>query len=465
MRHTALRLVSRQRGSQRLRTFAHERTATRQPRTRTGVAPGLASASYIISIDEPDFAAQSLELYKQAYSLARELDDKVGMVRSLVPTHHFLDYWPAYRDEALANAEEALALSREIGDEELIIDSLTALYRCQRRIFGATAELEEQAEELLKRVEARHDLLRLKEHYFYLMQLHHQRGNFARCIECCDAGIRLAAEIGSLPVMYPTEKAFAFLYLGRYDAAWASLQHEIADEAHPVGSMVKDLCTGKYFLELMAYERASATLERAIDQTRRLRRWLFGRRAQLLLAKSHSSRTTRAAHLRSMIQDLTSMSASLPLGGLRDIMAEEVVAELLSEGTLDEALRQAETAATQAAQSGFRPAAVSALEVQVRILLRLNRPADAAALADEALRAAEEMHYLPMVWRLSAAKAQALTRLGNTAEAAQASQAAAAVIRQLAETIPDAALKHSFLSNSLVSSIMAAAHERHSEKE
>ena len=138
-----------------------------------------------------------------------------------------------------------------------------------------------------------------------------------------------------------------------------------------------------------------------------------------------------------------------------DIMAEEVMAELLlSEGTLDEALCQAETAA------------VSALEVQGRILLRLNRPVDAVALADEALRAAEEMHYLPMVWRLSAAKAQALTRLGNTAEAAEAYQAAAAVIRQLAETIPDAALKRGFLSNPLVSSIMATAHERtRSEKE
>jgi hypothetical protein len=67
----------------------------------------------------------------------------------------------------------------------------------------------------------------------WLMQLHRARGNFARCIECCDAGIRLAAEIGSLPVMYPTEKAYALLYLGRYDAAWASLQREIADEAHP----------------------------------------------------------------------------------------------------------------------------------------------------------------------------------------------------------------------------------------
>jgi len=79
---------------------AYERllTSARQRGNRTQELKsllGLASASYIISIDEPDFAAPSLELYKQAYSLARELDDKVGMVRSLVPTHHFLDYWPA----------------------------------------------------------------------------------------------------------------------------------------------------------------------------------------------------------------------------------------------------------------------------------------------------------------------------------------------------------------------------------
>jgi tetratricopeptide (TPR) repeat protein len=461
------------RGKEAARDYERLLTSARQRGNRTQeleLLLGLASASYIISIDEPDFAAQSLELYKQAYRLARELDDKVGMVRSLVPTHNFLDFWPAYRDEALANTEEALALSREIDDEELIIDSLTTLNRCQRRIFGPTAEIEEQAEALLKRVESRHDLLRLKELYFWLMQLHHARGNFARCVECCDAGIRLAAEIGSLPVMYPTQKAFALLYLGRYDAAWAALQREIADEAHPVGSMVKDLCTGMYFLDLMAYERASTTLERAIDQTRHLQRWSFGRRAQLLLAKSLiRAGQLELAHLRSMIQDLTSMSAGLPLGGsdLMDIMAEEVVAELLlSEGTLDEALRHVETATSQAEQSGFRPAAVSALEVQLRILLRLNRQADAVALADEALRAAEEMHYLPMVWRLSAAKAQALISLGNTAEAAQASQVAAAVIRQLAETIPDADLKHGFLSNPLVASIMAAAHERtRSEKE
>jgi hypothetical protein len=157
------------RGKEAARDYERLLTSARQRGNRTQELEsllGLASASYIIAIDEPDFAAQTLELYKQAYSLARALDDKVGMVRSLISTHHFLDYWPAYRDEALANAQEALALSREIGDAELIIDSMTALYRCQRRIFGATAELEEQAEALLKRVESRHDLLRLKEHYF-----------------------------------------------------------------------------------------------------------------------------------------------------------------------------------------------------------------------------------------------------------------------------------------------------------
>jgi tetratricopeptide (TPR) repeat protein len=231
--------------------------------------------------------------------------------------------------------------------------------------------------------------------------------------------------------------------------------------------MVKDLCTGVYFLELMAYDQACTTLERAIDQTRRLQRWSFERRARVMLAKSViGAGQLDQVDLRGMIQDLSSMSANLPSGGM-EVMAEEVIAEiLLCEARLDEALRQAETAALQAKQSGFRPASVSALEVQLRILLRLNRPTEAAALADEVLRTAEEMQYFPMVWRIQAAKAQALTRLGDTAGAAQAYEAAADVIQQLAETIPDAELKDGFLSNPLVSSIMLAAHDRaRNEKE
>jgi class 3 adenylate cyclase len=383
---------------------------------------GLASACYIISIDEPDVAPQALDLYQRAYALARQLDDKVGMVRALVPASHFIDFWPEYRDQAMANTEEAVALSHEIGDEDLLIDSLTAFYRCKRRAVGYTDEIEAQSEALLKRIEARHDLLRLKEHYFSLMNLHFSRGNFARCVECCDAGISLAAEIGALPVMYPTLKAFALLHLGRYDAAWAALQREIADAAHPVGRMMQELGTGMYFLELMAYDKACATLAHAIDHTRRLQRWLFGRRAQILLAKALvGAGRLDQVEIRSMMQDLTRMSASLPSGGTSDLLEEQGIAELLlAEGQLHEALHQAEAAASQAASRGLRAALVSAWEVKLRILLQLKRPADAAGLVKEALQAAEEMGDLPMVWRIQAAKAQALTRLGDTTGAAQA---------------------------------------------
>ena len=170
----------------------------------------------------------------------------------------------------------------------------------------------------------------------------------------------------------------------------------------------------------MAYERASATLEQAIDQTRRLQRWLFGRRGPAPTGKiSPTSRTTQTGAPKEYYPRPDERERESAVSGPQGYYGRRGRGgTVLSEGTLDEALRQAETAASQAEQMGFRPAAVSALEVQVRILLRLNRPADAVALADEALRAAEEMHYLPMVWRLSAAQAQALTRLGNTAEAA-----------------------------------------------
>ena len=89
------------RGKEAARDYERLLTSARQRGNRAQELEsllGLASASYIISIDEPDFAAQSLDLYKQAYSLARELDDKVGMVRSLVPTHLSRLLPAAYRE-------------------------------------------------------------------------------------------------------------------------------------------------------------------------------------------------------------------------------------------------------------------------------------------------------------------------------------------------------------------------------
>jgi hypothetical protein len=67
------------------------------------------------------------------------------------------------------------------------------------------------------------------------------------------------------------------------------------------------------------------------------------------------------------------------------------------------------------------------------------------------------MSYLPLIWRLRATKARALARLGQSPMATQEYQAAAAVIEQLAATISDAELRHGFLNDPLIASIMAAA--------
>jgi class 3 adenylate cyclase/tetratricopeptide (TPR) repeat protein len=424
---------------------------------------GLAHAYYIVTLDEPDFAAQSLELGKQAYTLARQLDDKRSMVRVLLRrVLQLLDFESEYRADIAANCAEALALSLEIGDEDLIIDSTYVQVVHGSLVSGPTADLEQQGEELLKRLELRHDLLRLKEHYFRLMQLHRARGNFARCIECCDAGIRLAAEIGALPVMYPTEKALALLDLGRYDEAWASLQQEIADEAHQFARMIKEQCTGRYFLELLAYEKASAVFKHAVDEAGRLHRWRFALRARMLLATSlvgvgHLPPTTRSR----LTQDIVSILDGSTPEPSQKVMAAQVMAELqLSEGRLDEALRLAESSAQQADQIGVKPAHVAALVLQLRILLRLDRPTDVIVLADDVLSVAEEMSYRPMIWRIRAARAQALRALGDDTEAAAEYQRAASTVRELAEAISDKELKSNFLARAFGTAMITEAHGR-----
>lgn len=135
----------------------------------------------------------------------------------------------------------------------------------------------------------------------------------------------------------------------------------------------------------------------------------------------------------------------------------QIAAEIaLAQGRLDEAWGQVELACAEARESGCRPNWISASELRLRILLRLGRPGDVISLAEEGLRAAEEIGCRPMVWRIRAAKAQALWALGDADAAAREVDAAAAILHELAGTISDVGLRLDFLSSPLVSSIVAA---------
>jgi transcriptional regulator with XRE-family HTH domain len=419
---------------------------------------GLARSYYVTCLDEApgDVAMRSRSEYEAAYTLARRLGDKRGMVQALVRTGWFRDFWPDYSDQAAANVREAVALSQEMGAEDLLIDSGLALLGPALWDQLSRAEAETWADELARRLEARHDVPRLNDLYFLLMWKHLGWGTYEQAIACCETGLRLAHHMGVPPVEYATIKALALLNLGRYGEAWTALGQEVADDAHALGQALKDFGMGVYFFEVLAYAQAAVTFAAVAAQGRRLRRpWLI-QWAQTWRAQ--------ALHWAGELDEATLVTITADLASIGETLPPEVMADIsLARGHLDEALRQAESAAAPPTVHRhtlyllpIRPDHLWTCEVKARILLRLARPGDALALADEVLRGAEELHHRPLVWRLQVTRAQALLLLGDTDSAAGASEAAAGVIQQLAETIGAAPLSEEFRANALGRLRMAA---------
>lgn len=97
------------------------------------------------------------------------------------------------------------------------------------------------------------------------------------------------------------------------------------------------------------------------------------------------------------------------------------------------------------AEEGRRPNRVAALELKLRILLEMNRPADVLMPAAEAQSLAEEIQAAPMLWRIHAARARAYRLLGDAGAAAEDERAAAEIVEALAERIPDPRHRQGFL--------------------
>ena len=233
---------------------------------------GLARANYILSLDSSDSAviSRSRDLSHAAIELAREIGDRSALVRALVPTQWFSDFWPEYRPRAEAQVREAHALALELGDGALIVDSTMALFR-----FESTRENIRVGEELLERLLEDRDLLRTNALLFRLMFMHLEAGNFAQCIARCDQGIALAAETGAPPVQYPTLKSMALARTGRSREAWDSVQDEIADDEHPFGRAFQRTGMATYYFEIRAWQCAVECL-RVVDEEAPLlgRAWL-----------------------------------------------------------------------------------------------------------------------------------------------------------------------------------------------
>ena len=297
---------------------------------------------YILSLDQPGYAEKARTSYEQTYALAKEIGDKRAMCQALIPTSWFIDYWQDYRDQAIANNDEARALAAELGDEELQIEAAVGSGSGSWRSEEAHVE----ALRMRQRLEARRDPVRLKEHLFWLMWHHLWRGEFEQCVITCNDGIALAAQLGSPPVQYASIKGLALTDLGRFDEAWASFQEEVADEQHPFGRCMRELGVAVWLEAIGALDRAEAVAKQVWDEAGRLSRTWMQRSIVDLLTVIAARRGAAAAALAAWVakkSDETGFHAS-PLA-----TAEAALAR----GDAEQALANADQLAESSVRMGL----------------------------------------------------------------------------------------------------------------
>ncbi len=381
---------------------------------------------YIMSLDQPGHAEISRDAYLAAYSAAASRGDKASMVRALLPTRWFSDYWVGYRPTAARNITEALTLAEELGDEDLILDALAASLHTDGIGLSVVG-----SEALLERLEKRRDPVKLNAHCFWMMWQYLSAGQFERAVATCDRGIELADLTGSAPVQYGSIKAIALVEMGRFDEVAAAIDQEVTDDDHPFGQAMASLARSVYLTRLGAWGPAAVSLTDTLRRANELARvWMQ--------FWAGSSLAVVAAHCRSAEVGMVPEPPAIPSFGTwsHGLTAAEVA---LADG---EPGRAVELAAPLCPRDGKPTISESAraLDVVAQAHLALGDHEAALDAATRGVELAGSMGFGAIVWRLRRVRALALGALGQVDESAVEADRAATEFRLLAERIsePDA---------------------------
>jgi class 3 adenylate cyclase/tetratricopeptide (TPR) repeat protein len=401
-------------------------TALGDPDLQIAVHLARGRSHYILSLDAPGHAEVSRDAYQQAYDAAKAHSDRASMARALLPTSWFTDYWADYRATAEANVAEALSLAESIGDEDLVLDALTAsLHRRGTESDPAAGEA------LMARLEQRRDPVKLNAHCFWMMWLYTAAGRFADSVATCDRGIELADLIGSAPVQYGSIKAMALSELGRFDEVEGAIDQEVTDDDHPFGQAMASLARSAHLTRLCAWGPAADsladTLQRATDLTRVWMQYWAG--SLLAVVGAHSGVDTLPS-FGDWSGGITGAQVALAHG---------------------DAARARDLAEPLLHRPGTAPSAehVRVADVAAQACLQLGDHEAALAIATHALDVAGPMNYAAIMWRLRAVRAGALGGLGRHDEAGDESTRSAAAFQALAARIADDDLRDWYLRQPL----------------
>jgi predicted ATPase len=393
----------------------------------------LADAHYRLSLDLPEHADLARDACERTIALARDAGDQKALASALMLTAHFVDYWVDYRQTAYANMAEARNIADALGDEVLSLDVATLSLRVAT--FSPT-EYETRAEEILKRLEALRDPIRLNQHLFWMIVPARNAGHLERSIELCDLAIASAARLDIPPVQYPTFKAFALIDLGRYRDASASIDQEVTAGAHRFGRALQRL--GRFLLngQLGAVDAVLAEAEPLMAECRAINRvWMIE-----MMANGMVSFCAGSEHHAEAVALIEKIAPDARIGG--------PARARLSLGTGDAlgALELASRARAELAEQGRVLMAAELGELIARCLVQLGRWDEAVGEAGRVIAFCETSGCRHLHWRALAGRSIAHDGLGALAPAAADRDAAGAMLRTLAEAAPSDELRAAFLA-------------------
>jgi class 3 adenylate cyclase len=392
----------------------------------------LARAHYVMSLDVQEYAAMARDTYQAAYDLAAELADKRSMAKALIPTVWFTDYWADYRPIGRDHAHEAVALATDVGDQDLLNDAEFAMLR-----MSDVNDTEGLAEDLLARLEARRDPVRLKEHCFWMMWVYWGTAHFDQCVAVCDRGIDLAAQLGSAPVQYGSIKALALSHAGRFDEVDGALRQEVTDDDHPFGQAIARLAQADHLLGVDALEQAATVGVDAFHRARALSRvwmqyWLMN-----VLTEVHARLVERELPVPAELTEL------LAEADVRPSKLTRAIVELRG-GRAAAALDALEAMAPEfETERRFRE--LGELEVALaEAQLAVGRVDDTELTTRRAIERATATGHGAVVWKLRMLRSLALDARGDEATAADERARATAEFTTLRDRIADPALRQCF---------------------
>jgi class 3 adenylate cyclase/tetratricopeptide (TPR) repeat protein len=392
----------------------------------------LGRAYYVVGLDHRPAIAQSLRALERARQLAVQLGDLRGEARALIPTHRHVDFDPDYWAQATDNANRALAIARELADDDLEVDALRAAHR-----MGTVTARRDGIERIATALERRGDLIALNEHLFDAMWTYWGAAQFMDCIACCDRATALASRLGIPPVQYGTIKSFALVDLGRFDEAWQALEQEVADDEHPFGQAFQHLGRTFWYAGAGDFERVIRDVPRILSDAAKLQRtWMIPWADELLASAIMASSPDGTSE--------AGLCAKAKPGG-RHLAGESLVTGLLRAGNAEAALAECERRLPQFEREGRARAYWIFEELRIQALLALDRFNDVCNAVEAALSVVAPLDWRTLVWRLQASRATALNELGDLSAAAER-RTAVELLTAIAGTLHDTSVRGRFLS-------------------